>query len=174
MALALLFIVLAFLALLGYAAWQPDDFSISRSVSIKTPPERIFPLIDNMKAMNSWNPFVLSDPEVKLDYSGPAAGKGARCDWIGNRAGAGDITIAESQPSSSVVMQLNMLKPFEGRNKVVFTLAPAGDATTVTWAMMGASTDLSKLMGVVMDMDQMLGGTFEKGLADLKAKAERS
>ena len=174
MALALLFVVLAFLALLAYAAWQPDDFSISRSISIKAPPERIFPLINDMTAMNSWNPFVLSDPEVKLDYSGPAAGKGARCDWIGKRAGAGDITIAESQPSSSVVMQLNMLKPFEGRNKVVFTLAPAGDATTVTWAMMGASTDLSKLMGVVMNMDQMLGGTFETGLADLKARVERS
>lgn len=175
MALALLFAVLVFLALLGYAAWQPDDFSISRSVSIKTPPERIFPLINDMKAMNSWNPFVLSDPNIKLDYSGSAAGVGARCDWDSKaRAGAGNLAISASRPSSSIDMQLTMLRPFAGQNLVTFRLAPSGGATTVTWRMTGASSDLSKLMALVMSMDKMVGGAMEKGLADLKATAERS
>ncbi len=175
MSLIILLVVLAFLALLGYAALRPDEFTIARSVSIKAPPERIFPLINDLKAMNSWNPFVQSDPHIKLDYSGTAAGKGSRCDWEGNgQVGAGNISVMDSQPSSSVVMQLNMLRPFAGQNRVTFTLAPSGGATNVTWAMTGASTDLSKLMSVVMSMDKMVGAAFEKGLADLKAKAERA
>ncbi len=174
MALIVLLVVLAFLAVLGWAALRPDEFSVSRSASIKAPPEKIFPLINDMKAMNSWNPFVQSDPTIKLVYTGPAAGKGARCDWEGSgQAGAGNISVTESRPSSSAVMQLNMLRPFAGQNRVTFTLAPAGAATNVTWAMTGASTDLSKLMGLFMSMDKMVGGAFEKGLGDLKAKAER-
>ncbi len=167
-------IALAILALLGYAASRPDDFSVSRVTSIKAAPERIFPLINDLRAMNSWNPFVLSDPKVKLSYSGPATGKGATCDWDSNgRAGAGQIGISESVPSSRVVMQLDMRKPFAGRNQVTFTLAPADGATSVTWAMTGKNAFIPKLMSLVMNMDKMVGGAFEKGLADLKAKAER-
>jgi hypothetical protein len=32
---------------------------------------------------------------------------------------------------------------------------------------------MSKLMGLVFNMDRMIGGAFEAGLADLKALAER-
>ena len=175
MPLIILFAVLAFLAALGYAALRPDEFSLSRSVTIMAPPERIFPLINDMKLMNSWNPFVLADPNIKLDYSGPAAGVGARCDWDSKaRAGAGNLAISASRPSSSIDMQLTMLRPFPGQNLVTFRLAPSGAATTVTWGMTGASSDLSKLMGLVMSMDKMVGGAMEKGLADLKATAERS
>jgi uncharacterized protein YndB with AHSA1/START domain len=175
MDLALLLIVLAFLALLGYAAWQPDTFSVSRRLTIKAPPERIFALIDDPKAMNAWNPFVKADPNIKLSYSGPAAGKGARCDWEGNKqVGAGNISVTESRPPTSVVMQLNMLRPFAGQNRVTFTLAPSGGTTSVTWGMTGAATDLSKLMGLVMSMDKMVGGAMERGLTDLKASVERS
>jgi len=174
MSLMFLLVLLACLAVLGLAAIRPDDFTISRSISVKAAPEQIFPLINDLKAMNSWNPFVQSDPNIKLDYSGPAAGTGARCDWVGNgQAGAGNITITESRPSSNAIMQLNMLRPFAGQNVVTFSLAPSGGTTRVTWSMTGASTDLSKLMGLIMNMDKMVGGSFEKGLGDLKARAER-
>jgi hypothetical protein len=177
MALIVLLVTLAFLGLLGYAALRPDEFTVARSVTVKALPEKIFPLINDLRAMNAWNPFVQADPAIQLSYSGAAAGTGARCDWEGNgQVGAGNISVTESRPSSSVVMQLNMLRPFAGQNKVVFSLEPssARAGTTVTWAMTGTSTDLSKLMSVVMSMDKMVGGAFEKGLADLKARAERS
>lgn len=48
-----------------------------------------------------------------------------------------------------------------------------GAATTVTWAMSGASSFIAKVMGLCFDMDKMVGKSFEDGLAQLKALAEK-
>jgi hypothetical protein len=55
----------------------------------------------------------------------------------------------------------------------VFSLAPQADATSVTWAMEGASPFITKMMGVVFNMDNMIGRDFEAGLANLKTLAEK-
>ena len=41
---------------------------------------------------------------------------------------------------------------------VEFTLEPAGDSTSVTWAMRGQNGFMGKLIGVFMNMDHMIGG----------------
>ena len=67
----------------------------------------------------------------------------------------------------------DFMRPFEGHNVATFSMQPAGDATTVTWAMTGPSAFIPKLMGVFMNMDRMIGNDFEAGLANLKAVAEK-
>ena len=160
--------------LLAYAATKPDTFRVQRTRGIDAPAERIFPLIANLKSMNTWNPFVEPDPAIKLTYSGPAHSKGAAHAWEGNnRVGKGRVEITDSVPSSRIVMKLDMIKPIEGHNRVEFTLEPKDGATTVTWAMSGQSAFITKLMGVFVSMDKMVGRAFENGLADLKSLAER-
>ena len=170
-----LFGSLAILALLAIVESRPGAFTISRSSTIKAGADKIFPLINDLKAMNSWNPFDAGVPASACTYGGPASGPGATYAWdVKGRAGAGNIAITQSIPQSKVAMQLNMLRPFAGQNVVTFTLQPAGKDTTVTWTMSGKNTFMSKLMGLVMSMDGMVGGMFDKGLADLKAQVERS
>jgi hypothetical protein len=72
-----------------------------------------------------------------------------------------------------VAIKLDFTRPFEAHNRVVFTLAPAGGATEVTWDMQGPANYLSKLIGVFINMDRMVGKDFEAGLANLKAAAEK-
>jgi hypothetical protein len=69
-------------------------------------------------------------------------------------------------------MKLDMLKPMKTSNTVVFTLAPEADGTQVTWAMHGEQPYLGKLMGVLFNMDKLVGGGFDQGLVELKALAE--
>ncbi|MBC7956573.1 MAG: polyketide cyclase, partial [Cytophagales bacterium] len=52
-------------------------------------------------------------------------------------------------------------------------LQPQGDSTQVTWVMHGPSPYISKLMGVFVSMDSMIGKDFEAGLANMKAAAEK-
>ncbi len=170
----LFFLGIAVAALLIYAAIKPARGTMSRSVSINASPEKIFPLIDNLEQMNTWNPFVKTDPNLKGDYSGPARGKGAHYAFDGNKnAGAGHITVTDSMPSAKVTMNLVMIRPFACDNIVEFTLVPGGNATTVTWAMSGPAPYFMRVMGTLFNMDKMVGGQFDKGLADLKAIAER-
>jgi hypothetical protein len=161
-------------ALLIFAATRPDTFRVERTASIKAPPEKLHGLINDMKVFNTWNPYNLKDPNIKGEYQGPQAGPGAVYRFAGNKdVGKGSIAIVDTSPSK-VTMKLDMLEPFEGHNVVEFLLAPKGDATEVTWAMHGPSPYLGKLMGLVFNMDSMIGRDFEAGLANLKARAEKA
>ena len=160
---------------LAYAATRPNAFRVARSVSIAAPPEKIFPLINDLHAFNRWNPFLKMDPATKLTYSGPDSGKGAAHEWDGNsQVGKGRVEITDSSPSSQILMKLDLEKPMEAHNRVAFTFEPKGNATEVTWAMNGEHSFIGKVMGLCFNMDKMVGGSFEEGLADLKAQAEKS
>ncbi len=171
--IALATFALVLIAVVAYASSKPDTFSIQRSANIKAAPERIFPMIASLRQMNTWNPFVTSDPAIAVTYSGPESGKGAGHTWDGNRdVGTGRIEITEAEAPSRVVMQLDMLRPMEAHNRVEFTLQPRGDSTTVTWAMSGKQPLLGKFMSLFFDCERMVGGQFEKGLLGLKTLAE--
>jgi uncharacterized protein YndB with AHSA1/START domain len=175
-------ILTVFLALIGVAALgvllvaalKPNTFSIERSMAIAAPADKLFGLISNPQAMNSWNPFVKADPAIAMTYSGPASGTGAACAWDSTgRAGKGRMEVKNATPSASVEYSLIMQQPFACNNHVRFALQPMGDATTVTWAMTGPWPYLHRIMGTIFDTDRMVGGEFEKGLRDLKSIAER-
>lgn len=160
--------------LLVYAASKPDTFTIQRSASIKAPATKLHPLINDLHQFNTWNPYNLKDPAIKGAYRGPAAGPGAHYDFEGNKdVGKGSIEITASAPDK-VSMRLDMIEPFEGHNQVEFTLAPVADGAQVTWAMRGAAPFMYKLVGIFINMDQMVGRDFETGLANLKTKAEQT
>jgi carbon monoxide dehydrogenase subunit G len=162
-------------ALLGYAATRPDSFRVERSASIKAPPEKVFAFINDLRRWDSWSPWEKKDPAMKRTFgSDTTSGKGATYAWEGNSdVGQGRMEIAESVPPSKVRIKLDFVKPFEAHNLVDFTLEPKGEATHVTWAMHGPSPYISKLIGVFVSMDSMIGKDFEAGLAGLKAVAEK-
>jgi uncharacterized protein YndB with AHSA1/START domain len=166
-------LVVSIAAVLGYAATLPDTFHVARTVSIKAPPEQIFPLINNLQSNVSWSPFE-KDPAMKRTFGAIKSGQGATYAWEGNSdVGAGDIEIIEATVPSKVTLKLNMLQPMEATNIVEFTLVPAADgATDVTWAMHGEQPFLAKVVATFMDCEKMVGDEFEKGLANLKRKAE--
>ncbi|MFL6797095.1 MAG: SRPBCC family protein [Xanthobacteraceae bacterium] len=166
-AVALIIVV----AILAYAATRPDSFQVARSVTVNAPPERVFPLIDDLHAQMKWSPFD-KDPNMKRTHSGAPRGKGAVYEWDGNRqVGAGRIAITDSTPTR-ITMALDMFRPLAAHNTVEFTLRPNGSATDVTWAMNGRQPFMVKLMSVFVNCDSMVGRQFEEGLGKLKALAE--
>lgn len=167
-------IVVLIAGVLILAATRPDTFSVQRTTSIKASPEKIFALIDDLHRFNTWNPYARKDPGMKLSYSGAASGKGAKFSFDGNRnVGQGSIEITDASPPHEVSMELHMTAPLETRNAIEFTLDPRGDVTSVTWAMHGPVSFPAKIIHLFFDMDRMVGGDFEAGLASLKAEAER-
>jgi hypothetical protein len=156
------------------AAFKPGEFRVERSLAIKAPPETIFPLINDLRAFTTWSPYEKLDPAMKRKHSGAPSGKGAAYEWEGNEnVGQGRMEITHSTPPVSVLIQLDFLKPFEAHNTASFTLKPEGDTTVVTWAMFGPAPYLSRVMTVFFSMDNMVGGQFEEGLANLKQLAEK-
>lgn len=163
----------AVLALLAYAATRPDEFRVERRLRIAAPAEQLWPLVGELKGFNRWNPYERKDPLIKTRYSGPPAGVGSRYDWESDKVGVGSMEVTRQLPGRAVQMKLDFLKPFEAHNQAEFTLQPTPDgATEVRWAMHGPARFMTKLMGVFMDMDRMVGRDFEDGLHNLRQLAE--
>lgn len=156
------------------AIMQPDSFTVQRSTDIQAPPEKIFPFVDDFSRWQSWSPWDKKDPSMKRTLSTPSAGKGATYAWEGNDdVGKGKMTIVESTQPNRVAIKLDFTAPFEAHNDVAFTLAPKAALTQVTWTMQGPMPFVSKVMGVFVSMDTLVGKDFEAGLANLKAAAEK-
>ncbi|MDX8462765.1 SRPBCC family protein [Mesorhizobium humile] len=173
-AIILILLVVIIAAMLIYAATRPNDFVVTRSISIKAPAETIFPLIDDFRRWPEWSPYEKLDPGMKRTLSGAESGKGAAYAWEGNsKAGKGRMEITNSVPSSLVALKLDFEKPFRANNTVDFSLSPSGEGTTVIWAMRGARPFVAKLMGLFMNFDTLIGKDFEAGLGNLRRLAER-
>jgi uncharacterized protein YndB with AHSA1/START domain len=166
-------LALALAALVMYASTKPDTLHVERSISMQAAPEAIFAHLNDFHRWNDWTPHN-KDPAMQKTYSGSPAGVGAHYAWAGDKkVGQGEITIRETQPPHKVVLDLHMIKPFEGRNVATFTLSPDGNATRVTWSLDDKHKLLHKMMSTIFNLDKMIGKDFEVGLAQLKAVVER-
>ena len=170
----ILIAVVAIIAiLLIVIAMQAADFRYARSATIAAPPGVIFPHVNDFKKMDVWSPWIKVDPNVKVTHEGAPFGNGAIESWDGNKnVGAGRMTVIESRPNELIRLKLEFFRPFAATNMAEFTFQPQSSGTTVTWAMTGKRNFLTKAMGLVMNFDKMIGGNFEKGLAELKTIAE--
>ena len=166
-------VVAVLAALVIVIAMQPATFQVQRAATIAAPPAIVFAHVNDFHKWEAWSPWAKLDPEMKTTYSGEPAGKGAVYAWTGNsEVGEGRMTILESQPGERVEIKLEFLKPFAATNIAVLAFKPEGDGTAVTWTMDGNNTFITKAVGLVMNMDKMIGADFEKGLATLKAVVE--
>ncbi len=168
--IALAVIVVVFVVVV---AIQPSEFRVTRTATISAPPPAVFAQVNDFHNWEEWSPWAKRDPAMKKAYEGAPAGTGAISTWAGNsEVGEGRTTIVESRPTELIRITLEMFKPFAATNTVEFTFKPEGNQTVVTWSMSGKNNFISKAIHLFMNIDKMVGGDFEKGLAQMKSAVE--
>lgn len=171
--IVVLLAVIAVVVILVIAMQKPDTFRVQRAIGIKAPPEKIAPFISDFRNWPQWSPYEKKDPAMKRTLSAVTAGKGATYEWDGDKnVGHGKMEILDAQPTK-IVIKLDFYTPFEAHNTAEFTLVPMGAETELTWTMSGPAPLMNKILATLMDLDKMVGGDFEVGLANLKALAEK-
>ena len=168
--IALVAIVVVFAVVV---ALQPSEFRVVRSATISAPAPAVFAQVNDFHNWEAWSPWAKLDPAAKHSFEGPSAGTGAVFRWAGNEeVGEGSMTITESRPSDLIRINLEFLKPFAATSVAEFTFKPEGDRTAVTWSMAGQNNFIAKAVCLFMNMDETVGGDFEKGLAQMKSVVE--
>ncbi len=166
-------LVVVVVVLAGVAALQPSDFRIVRSATISAPPAVVFSQVNDFHRWEAWSPWAKMDPAAKNTFDGAPSGAGAIFAWAGNdKVGEGRMTLTESRPSDLIRIKLDFVRPFAGSSTAAFTFRPEGNQTVVTWAMEGRNSFLARAFFLFVNKDTMIGGEFEKGLAQMKAVAE--
>jgi hypothetical protein len=154
-------------------ALQPADFRITRTATMAAPAADVFAQVNDFHKWDAWSPWAKLDPAMKKTHEGAAAGTGAIYSWVGNKqVGEGRMTMTESRPNELVLIKLEFIKPFTATNTAEFTFKPEGDRTVVTWSMTGKRNFMFKAVGLFMNMDRLIGGDFEKGLAAMRGIVE--
>ena len=174
------FVILAAIAVIiaafaVFVALQPAEFRIERTATIAASPPDVFAQVNDFHNWQAWSPWAKLDPQAKVTFEGSPAGQGAVFTWSGNGdVGEGRMTLAESRPNELVRIDVAFVKPFEGGNVSEFAFKPDGQQTAVTWTMSGRNGFIGKAMCLFVDMEKMLGGDMEKGLAQMKAVTEEA
>jgi uncharacterized protein YndB with AHSA1/START domain len=169
----LVFVVIAVIAILFYAASKPSVLVVQRTTTIDAPPEKVFAIVDDFRNWPKWNPQDRDDPALSRTYRGANSGTGAISDWNGKgESGKGTMTITESVPYSKISVGADWSRPFQTHNVNEFDLAPAAAGTRVTWTLRATNLFIMKVMGVFTNMDKNIGGHLESGLTNLKAATE--
>lgn len=169
--IALAVLVVAFL---GYAATRPTEYRVERSAAVAAPAEVVFEQLSDLRKWAAWSPWEKLDPNMKKTFEGPERGTGASYAWQGDdNVGTGKMTIVKEDAPKQLDIKLEFIEPFESEADTTFTLAPSNsEQTQVSWAMEGKNNFVGKVFGIFMDMDEMIGAEFEKGLAQLDAVAK--
>jgi uncharacterized protein YndB with AHSA1/START domain len=170
-------LVSALVALALLALWVAlrarKTLTISRARIIRASPAELFPFINDPQLIQRWNPFWDGDPAVRLSYAGAREGKGAQWSWDGKKAGIGTATIVASDPLRRVELRLDFRKPFHVTNHGSYELIPRGEATEVVWTVQEAAL-IPRILSSFINLEQAIGGIFEKGLAKLEGMLVRT
>lgn len=155
------------------AARQSDDLRVVRSIAISAPTALAFAQVNDLRKWLEMSPYAKDDPAATYTFAGPSAGVGSSLEWVGNsKIGAGRITITESRPDDLVRFKFEFFKPWYCTNTTDFIFRSTASGTEVTWAMTMKNNFIAKASGLVMNMDKLMGESYEAGLVNLKNLAE--
>lgn len=171
-----LVMLLALVVIIGLVI--PGDMQLERSTEIKAPVSKVFGLVADMKKWPSWSPWHRIDPNMKITYFGPETGIGSGYSWSSTdkQVGNGKMTVIGFDPDSKIDTEMDFME--NGTAKASFFFSPAAGGTKVTWTM---NSDMKQggfpmpiLGGYFKFMFRgMIEKDYDKGLANLKAEAEK-
>ncbi|GAA4668199.1 SRPBCC family protein [Frondihabitans cladoniiphilus] len=149
-----------------------DTSTIERSIVIEAPAAEIIPFLADLRRWVDWSPWEGQDSSMKRTYGGVQGEVGSSYAWSGNRkAGAGTMAVTRIAPTE-IDVDLTFTAPFKSSSKVEFRLSAEDDSTRLVWTMTSPQNLMAKVMRVFVNMDKMIGGDFDKGLAKLKGAVE--
>jgi hypothetical protein len=154
------------------AMGQPDVIRVERSRTMKAAPEDILPHVSDLKAFVGWSPWSGRDPQQVVTFSDPPGGVGAWYTWRGNAdVGAGKMTVTAVEPDR-VEHRLEFEEPMTAKAQVTLRAVSEGEESRVTWGFEQPADFGTKVAGLFMSFDTLLGQDFEQGLNNLATVAE--
>lgn len=150
----------------------PSEAAVTRSTEIAAPPEKVFAIVGDLRRFQEFSPWSDLDPNMKYTFEGPESGVGQKMSWASDKAdvGSGSQTITEYDPPRHVGLALDF-GPM-GKPVATWDIEPSGTGTRATWSFRAKLDGIAARWFGLM-FDRWIGADYEKGLAKLKAVAEK-
>jgi len=167
----ILLLVIAFVLIAGI--FVPKTYHLEKDITINAPTDKVWNHVNTLQALEKWSPWADIDPAMKVEHEGQPGAIGSVYRWEGNKdVGSGNQTLTKIQQPERVETHLHFIKPFKGEADSFIQLAGAGNATKVTWGFDTKYSYPMNVMQLFVDMDEMMGKQYNKGLSKLKTISE--
>jgi hypothetical protein len=170
----IIFLVIGLAVMFSLALYEPQDTVVKRTTIIKAPKEAVFEQMVKFKNWTNWSPWYLMDTAMRLTYTGTDGLPGSAYQWKGddNKTGSGemrDISIDGTAMNFAIIFT----SPREGTaTSLLKAKDTAGEQTKATWSMTMHTAFPYNAMCAFINMDKLLGGDLETGLANMKKYVE--
>lgn len=159
--------LIAIAAITGIALLLPRKVVVTRSADVPFSPAEVIERVASTAGFQTFNPYLSSDPDLKIVPFGPEAGVGAGFRFEG-KEGKGTQTItAVTENSVTHLIDLGAM----GKPVQMIKAEETARGSKVIWTVtsdMGFNP-VFRIFGLFMD--RMLGGTYERGLKNISALA---
>ncbi len=156
------------------SAIMEKDYTVSAEIIIEKPKDEVFVFVRNLKNLEKYSSWVLTDPDVKMTYTGTDGTVGFTASWesLQKNVGVGEQEILKIDEVGRIDIELRFKKPFEGISHG-YTLVESVSATQtrVTNAFISREGIPKNLM--VPLMKKMIKKSYYKDLQSLKRVLEQ-
>lgn len=171
-------IIITLLVLVGLFAlvvlfFFPNSADVTRTATIDAPPATVFNQVNVLQNWEKWSAWAeMDDNEVYVYSSSPEAkGKGAWYSWDGENMKQGKMTVTESIQNKLFKTDMDFGPMGTATAEMKFE-AVGPEQTKVTWDFHTETTTTNIMGKLFMPMiDSEVGGSFEKGFANLNKVA---
>lgn len=158
------------------ALFVKKEYAVEREITISKPKEVVFNYIKFLKNQDSYSVWSQKDPNMKKDYKGTDGTVGFTSMWDSENknVGKGEQELVKITDGERLDFKLRFKVPFEAEDDAYMTTESTDSTNTlVKWGFKGAFPYPMNLMGLIMNMDEEVGGDLATGLANLKATLEK-
>lgn len=168
----LLFSLLVIGSLLIFLANLNGKVEVHVSQTYDADIETIFNKLKDFKTWKEWSPWLIHQPECKLEYSNDPTEQDGYYTWEGNIVGSGKLTHTGFDVPNLIKQKLDIFKPFKSSGDIRFELTKYDDKTQVSWIMQSQMPFLFRFMAP--KIQQMISQDYKLGLAMLAGALDKT
>ena len=135
--ITLIIIALLLAGLAIYLLRFDGRFEVERELIVEAPVKTVFETVADFRSWPEWNPWLLHEPDAKIEYSDDCSSAGGFYSWEGQLVGSGRLTHIELEPTRRIDQQIDFRRPFKARNRVSWKFEDQGERTRVSWGISG-------------------------------------
>lgn len=158
------------------ALFVKKDYAIEKTIEINQSDSVVFNFVKYVKNQDSFAVWNNIDPKMKKSYRGTDGKVGFAYAWDSDNknVGKGEQEILHIDEGKKLLTVLRFKVPFESADTAyIVTDSIAPKSTKVTWGFYGKFPYPMNLMQLFYNMDDMVGGDLDKGLANLKTHLDK-
>lgn len=172
--LTILFIIAGIIVLLLIVAlFSKKEYHISREIIINAPKQKVFDYLKHLKNQDSFNKWVMVDPDMKREFKGTDGTVGFIYAWNGNKkAGEGEQEIKSISEGKHIETEIRFIRPFTTISHAnTLTESISDTQTKVIWSN---TSPMKYPMNIMISMiENMLAKDMDISLSNLKNILEK-